>query len=235
MLIQQHQLIDDHPFQGEQLRALQAPHGHPNTPLKDVFEQAVERYSDLRPECREDSPHLYTAIAMRISPTLRDLQFTRTPLTVAPELWVVIGCVAQHVAHFSRQLMQRRGSKLVVPQFAAISPAASGIHTPPSVTARCGCQLYHQPCHRGILQPAWVSIDECETTPSVASHVLSPTTACPCTAQGLNGGTECRPPCPIIPGKLGGSVVRRRSHVGQDGTWPCPHKGGRNRAATASL
>jgi hypothetical protein len=42
MLIQQLQLTDDHCFQGQQLRALEALHRHLHPLLKEVLEQAVE-------------------------------------------------------------------------------------------------------------------------------------------------------------------------------------------------
>jgi hypothetical protein len=64
MLIEQYQLIHDYRPQGEQLRALQALHGHLQPPFKDVFEQTIEGFNSLRPKFVQEFSHLHTAIAI---------------------------------------------------------------------------------------------------------------------------------------------------------------------------
>ena len=49
-----------------------------------------------------------------------------------------------------------------------------------------------------------------------------------------NSAPKCRPPYPIEPGKLCGSVARRCSQGRREGNRPCSHKKGRSRTATAS-
>src|SRR5262245_59742395 len=68
MLLEQDQLIEDYCSQGQQLRPLQALHGHLHAPLKDILEQAVEGFNGLRPQLMEDFAHFYSAITMRMWP-----------------------------------------------------------------------------------------------------------------------------------------------------------------------
>ncbi|MFZ0256521.1 MAG: hypothetical protein WAN46_12970 [Gammaproteobacteria bacterium] len=66
MLIVQHKLVQEDSTQGEPLAALQTLHWHLPAPLKDVLEQAIERFDDLRAPLVEEASNLHGAIAMRI-------------------------------------------------------------------------------------------------------------------------------------------------------------------------
>jgi len=57
MLIEQHQLIDEHGAQRQQLRPLQTLDGYLHPPFKHVFEQPVERLDSLRPQFMERFAH----------------------------------------------------------------------------------------------------------------------------------------------------------------------------------
>ncbi|HSX82202.1 MAG TPA: hypothetical protein VLQ80_27035 [Candidatus Saccharimonadia bacterium] len=77
MLIEQHHLINDDDPQRQQLRSLQAFHGHPHAPLKDSFEQPIKRFDGWRPQFMEDRAHLHAAIAVRIRPVATNPQLRR--------------------------------------------------------------------------------------------------------------------------------------------------------------
>jgi hypothetical protein len=113
MLIQPHQLIDDHRSQGEQLRPPQALHRTLHPLLKDTFVQAVDGFDGLPAQFVKHFSHLHALIAMEIRNSPCRHQLTVLPVALIPRVWAVVLGIIQHIAHCSWELHQQLGSHLM--------------------------------------------------------------------------------------------------------------------------
>jgi hypothetical protein len=66
VLIEQDQLIEEHGPEGQQLAAAQALNQHLPVPLKEVFEQAVERFNGLGAQIVKYASDFNATISMGI-------------------------------------------------------------------------------------------------------------------------------------------------------------------------
>lgn len=99
MLIPQDNLIQQNRAQGEQLAALQAFDRPLTTPLKDVFEDAVERLDGQRPQLMKHASDFDPAIPVRIRATTRGDQCAVGSSPFLAQRGGVVMRVTQHVPH----------------------------------------------------------------------------------------------------------------------------------------
>jgi hypothetical protein len=159
MLIEQHQWINGHGAQRQQLRPRHAFDGHCHSPLPDVLAQPVARLNGLRPQWVEDLAHFHAALAMGRRPAAGG-----DPLP--PHRWhswrpagVLSWVSPRPSCPAAGRGAHNQGAPALSPRFATVNAAATGLHTVLTVTARGRVQPYHQPCQPDWRHPAAVSIE----------------------------------------------------------------------------
>src|SRR2546430_17017674 len=114
MLIEQCQLVNDNRTQRQQLRAPQAFHWHLGAPLKDVLEQALERFNGLGAQLMEDASHLYPVIVVGIRPAPGRHQHPIGLLASVAHLRGIVCGIPQDVAHLRWQGRQQLGRDFII-------------------------------------------------------------------------------------------------------------------------
>src|SRR2546430_6304964 len=114
MLIEQYPLVNDNRTQRQQLRAPQAFHWHLGAPLKDVLEQALERFNGLGAPLMEDASHLYPVIVVGIRPAPGRHQHPIGLLAAVPALSGIVCGIPQDVAHLRWQGRQQLGRDFII-------------------------------------------------------------------------------------------------------------------------
>src|SRR5262247_2668469 len=84
VLIKQDQLIEEHGPKGQELAAAEALDGHLATPLKDVFEQAIEGFDRLGAQFVKYAPDFDPTIGVRIGTVARGYQFPVVAAALGP-------------------------------------------------------------------------------------------------------------------------------------------------------
>src|SRR5512139_927839 len=102
MLIEQHQLVKKDRTECQQLAAIQAFDWHLPVPLKDPFEQAIERFDRLGTQLVKEPPYLHCAIGMRIGPPAGRYQLAVMQSAFGAQHWGIVILVAQDRAYRQR-------------------------------------------------------------------------------------------------------------------------------------
>src|SRR5258708_20487747 len=114
MLIEQHQLIEQHGPQRQELAAAQALDRHLAAPLKDVLEQAIERFDRLGAQLMKYPSDFDSAIGMGIGSPAGRYQFAVVLGTLKAEVRSIVMLVAQDITDLGGQLGEQPGCHVTV-------------------------------------------------------------------------------------------------------------------------
>src|SRR5512138_3507281 len=114
MLIEQHQLVKKDRTERQQLAAVQACDWHWTVPLKNPFEQAIERFDRLGTQLVKEPPYLHPAIGMRICPPAGRYQLAVMQSAFGAQRRGIVMLVTQDIAYRQRQFGQQpRGDHII--------------------------------------------------------------------------------------------------------------------------